>query len=235
MDENLKESNVPKKIPKLEYKKSKKSEIVLSIILIVVYCSDFIIGQILSNLSTTFIRIFVVTYYISLYVLAIFSLKSVIKEDIKLFKNNFKPYMKFIMAMYIIMKIVVVAILLIKTVIIGNGTSTNQQAINQLPIALTFVLAVIWAPLVEETIFRVSLRRFIKNDKIFVIISAIIFGGIHVLSEPSIVDALTNSIPYVLMGGCLAYTYKKTNNELCSILVHGVYNLIDVCLMMLLL
>ena len=51
-------------------------------------------------------------------------------------------------------------------------TSNNQESIMSLPLWNSIPLAVIYAPIVEESLFRGCIRRFIKDDKIFIIVSA---------------------------------------------------------------
>ena len=48
-------------------------------------------------------------------------------------------------------------------------TSTNQEAINKLPIRLTFIMCILYAPVVEETIYRYCLKEIVYNKFLFVI------------------------------------------------------------------
>ena len=96
-----------------------------------------------------------------------------------------------------------------------------------LPIWYSLPLAIIYAPIVEETLFRGCIRRFIKNDKLFIIVSALVFGLLHTaFSEETIYNALVLAIPYATMGGFLAYIYTKTNNMLCNMSFHCFHNTI---------
>ena len=88
-------------------------------------------------------------------------------------------------------------------------------------------LAVIYAPIVEESLFRGCLRRFFKNDKVFIIISAISFGLLHtIFSEPNLYNAIVMGIPYMAIGGFLAYLYTKTNNMCTNMAFHAFHNAI---------
>ena len=46
----------------------------------------------------------------------------------------------------------------------GNMQSANQEALNGLPLWFMIPVACIWAPVVEEAIFRGVIRRFIPNN-----------------------------------------------------------------------
>ena len=86
--------------------------------------------------------------------------------------------------------------------------------------------AIIWAPIVEELIFRGSLRRFIKNNKIFIVISAVVFGLLHTIVEATLTNVLFMAIPYMVIGGFFAYLYAKTENICTNIFSHAFFNTI---------
>ena len=109
-------------------------------------------------------------------------------------------------------------------------TSENQSLINSLPIWFMILTAVFIAPIVEETVYRGVLRLFIKNDKLFIIISAIIFGLSHSIIETNITNVIFMSIPYAIVGGTLARMYVKTNNLTVNITCHAFYNIIAIIL-----
>ena len=109
--------------------------------------------------------------------------------------------------------LVYILVAIIAALLCNEITSANQEGIMALPVWLSLPLAVIYAPIVEETLFRGCLRRFIKNDKVFIAISAMVFGLLHtVLSETTLYNTIFMSLPYIAMGGFLAYIYVKTNN-----------------------
>ena len=65
------------------------------------------------------------------------------------------------------------------------------------------------------------------------IISGILFGLTHTLGvETTFVATVMQTIPYALMGGCLAYIYAKSDNMWNNIIIHFVNNLIAVIVMM---
>lgn len=96
-----------------------------------------------------------------------------------------------------------------------------------MPLLMLILVGSIIAPINEELVFRGALRRIFRNEKVFIIISAIVFGLIHtIFAEESLLNALVLAIPYATMGAGFAYVYAKTNNICTSIIAHMALNTI---------
>lgn len=111
--------------------------------------------------------------------------------------------------------------------------SVNQlaiiRALNSNGVIFMILAAVIIGPIVEELVFRKSIFGLIKNDTVAVIVSALLFGAIHLTQESSVVEALVNGISYFVMGAIFGYIYvKNKRNIYAPIAVHMVVNLISV-------
>ena len=65
-----------------------------------------------------------------------------------------------------------------------DATSANQAALEEIinvsPLWM-LITSVICAPVVEELLFRGAIKRIIKNKRVFVIVSGLSFGLVHVL------------------------------------------------------
>lgn len=112
--------------------------------------------------------------------------------------------------------------------------SENQETINlyttSAPI-LMLLTSSITTPFVEEGIFRLGISKIIKNKHLFIIISGLVFGFLHIFpTDLNIIYALISSIPYVTMGMVLAYIYKKEDNIYYPIILHGLNNFISMIL-----
>jgi len=216
-----------KEIPHLEYEKSTKKEIILGIVLILAYFSqalfDIIIPEGISEIAAMAI---VISYYLILLVLAIFCFWKRLKKDFKLFKDNFKAYRQFILPRLGIMYAIYLVISMLCMILTQQVSTVNQNAIESGPQWIMIPLAIIWAPIVEETVFRGALRRFINNKKLFVVLSAIAFGLIHTVSEATLVNMIVLAIPYAILGGFFAYIYSKTENITTKIIAHAFHNTI---------
>ena len=214
-------------IPKLEYKITEKY-MINSAILILVYSSQYLIKFI--PISNKFILGIIME--VVLLILSIVLFLEPLKNELKLFKNNFKSYIKYIMPKLGIGYIIYIAVSLIVSSITKQTTSVNQQALEKLNIAYIIPAAIIWAPIVEEALFRRCIRNFIKNDKIFIIVSALVFGLLHTVSEATLASVFLMGLPYIVLGGYLAYIFTKTNNMFSNMFSHMFINSIALIIML---
>lgn len=140
------------------------------------------------------------------------------KNHLKYFNQNLKYYLIGLIVM-------IVSNLFIN--ILGGGLSTNETTIrtefNILPI-YTFISAVILAPIVEESVFRLAFRAIFKDDILFIIISSLVFGGLHLITNPLNELFPLYLISYSCCGFAFAYMLKKTNNIFVSTFFHFMHN-----------
>lgn len=134
--------------------------------------------------------------------------------------------------------------------------STNQNSLIDLFNAggdiriLLVIFTVIFAPIVEELLFRKSLFNFFKKDSgVAIIVSALIFAGIHVISPTfaALLGWVTNEnefslvfkellyiIVYLAPAFVLSFVYSMSEkNLLPCILMHMAQNLLSVIVMFL--
>ena len=140
------------------------------------------------------------------------------KNHLKYFNDNLKYY------------ILGIAIMIISNILInllGGGLSNNETAVRNefasYPI-YTFISAALLAPFVEESVFRLSYRAIFKNDFLFITISSLIFGLLHLLTTP-----ITKLFPLYLLaysscGFAFSYMLIKTNNIFVTIGFHFMHN-----------
>ena len=104
--------------------------------------------------------------------------------------------------------------------LIASTFSTSQ--------ILTILAAVIFAPFVEEMLFRYSFSTLIKKDITFIIVSAVVFGLLHATNIAA--------IEYILMGAAFAFVYIKTDkNVIAAFLIHMINNFVAMLSLFLLL
>ena len=224
-----KEKGEKKPIPVIERKKPTTEQIISAILLLGIYFSQLIWSKYLpEDLSQTTTLIITAVFDLIITSLAIWVFRKELKEEFKLFKSNFKTYILYILPrlgiMYLIYIIVDIAIVMSGYELV----SQNQKILEQLPLVFIIPFAIIIAPINEELLFRGCIRRFIGNGTLFIIVSAIVFGVLHTIIEDSMSDIIIKSIPYAILGGYLAYIYKKTNNLCTNICSHSFFNLIGV-------
>ncbi|CDA23332.1 cAAX amino protease family protein [Mycoplasma sp. CAG:611] len=160
--------------------------------------------------------------------LFIFYSKS-IKENLKDLKFNFKSYIKDNFKYYVIgLLIMIISNIIISFFVEGNSTNETliREYINIMPIYMIFS-SCIYAPFTEEMVFRKSLRNCFNNKVLYILLSGLIFGSMHLLSASNLVE-LVFLIPYSSLGCVFAYMYYKTNNIFVPMTFHMVHNTIIV-------
>ena len=165
------------------------------------------------------------TAYITIYLLSltififVFSNK-LIKDFYNLKKENLKIGFKYWILMIIL------------------GDTTANENSNRLLIKNNLIFAIfamsIYAPIVEESVFRLSLRNIFKNKYFYAIVSGLIFGSLHLIDE---FFTLSNPlylfyiIPYGIMGFSFALAYYETGNIFSTIIFHSIHNSLAILLL----
>ncbi|MCE4048767.1 CPBP family intramembrane glutamic endopeptidase [Bacillus sp. Au-Bac7] len=102
----------------------------------------------------------------------------------------------------------------------------NQQKAEEFiqMTGLSVITIIILAPIIEEFFFRKIIvgHLFFRHKYIGVIVSGLLFGGVHVIAG----FTLQAFIAYTVMGLLFGFVYVKTGRLETSIIAHGVNNLI---------
>jgi len=114
-------------------------------------------------------------------------------------------------------------------------TSVNQAAIIQMlnsPYMILMVInAVIFAPIVEELVFRKAFFSLIKNKWVALVVSSLMFSLIHIISEPTLGGFMVNLVIYGASGVGFGYIYLNHKENIYStIIVHALWNLMSIVL-----
>lgn len=223
----------PQKIvlPQIDFIKfSIKEKIIYSFIWIFIFITLFTtwfekllgIDLELSNFQSFMLQI---GFYVLTFLLFFKPIYKDLKEGFnKLFKN-FKNYFSYLGPRILIWLLFYLTTSLIILLIVGQQ-ATNQAELNNLPLWMTSTLAILFAPLIEEIIFRGILKKIIGNNNMFIILSTFLFGLVHVLFLETNLLLYLWIIPYALIGFFLAKTYTRTNNLGLSIFLHSAWNTI---------
>ncbi len=224
-------------------KKNRLIEILIGLTAILIYFSfsyvQLFILDILNidydNMTLTFKVIYLITTELIEMALIISLFYKKIKEDIKdLIKNHekyFKTYFKYWLFILAIMAISNIIIMLITK----NQTSGNEESFRELVVTspiYAYFSGVIFAPIIEELIFRRGIRNILKNNNIFILISGLIFGSLHIITGYSGPIDLLYLIPYCTPGLIFAYIITKTDNVLVPASIHFMHNGILVAIQM---
>ncbi|MCR5787155.1 MAG: CPBP family intramembrane metalloprotease [Acholeplasmatales bacterium] len=187
--------------------------------------------------------IFVAAVNVSIYLVLFISLLAIhhneLKKDFKRIKDTNKAAIFFFLSVIAMFFVNMFAAIISRSII--QMESTNEATINSTlsnPYAYMIYApcVIIIGPIVEEFIFRKSYYGVLKNKYLFLIISAIIFGGMHIttsydtlrLTYPALQAfgyTLAIGIPYFAMGLTFGVIYLKSDrNLIASIAVHILNN-----------
>ena len=220
-----------KEIQRLRPLKVTSKDLLLTVIFTGLYFTQFFLPSLISDVIVSLIA--EVLYYVIVFGFGIYVYSKRIKRDGEAFKKNIGTYLKYALKMWGIMFLLSYAAVILRLVLGGDVVTANQAGLNEMPIWYVGPLAIIWAPFIEELLFRIGLRRFVKNDIIYIALSAIIFGLLHTFSsETGLYNIIVQSLQYMVMGGVMAYAYNKTNNMFVNISIHAFQNTLGVLLML---
>ena len=158
-------------------------------------------------------------------------------HDFKIFKEYFREYNILILKTWGKALVTIIIINLIIQIFTNESSATNQKNLqemfNTLPIAVA-ALSIIYAPIVEESLFRGVIRKFINNKYLYIIFSGVLFGALHVIDDFQTVQELLYIFVYSALGMYLASLYYKTNNICTNMYMHFLQNTLSVVGMLLL-
>lgn len=150
--------------------------------------------------------------------------KELNKEFFK-YIRHFKEYFSFGFKWWIIgLCIMIGSNLLIQIIYpsVANNEAAIQNAMTSMPLYIAFS-SCLFAPFVEEIIFRKSLKKVFSNDFLFILMSGLFFGLIHNLTGLDSKQILY-IIPYGAFGCVFAYMYTKTRTIFTSMTFHFIHN-----------
>lgn len=198
-----------------------------------------------------------ISVYLAIFIVLVLLLRKAIQNDILRTKINlkstFKKAGKGICFVYIASYICNLVLMLLRIV---DESENQTQIVDMLHSSQTFAvilycgILIIAAPIVEELIFRKSmfsyLKRYNLSKNLKILITGILFGGIHVAtailimildgsSFKLIITEFLLGIPYCVMGCVLGYIYADSDeNFVVPTLVHMFNNAASVIINLLL-
>lgn len=206
----------------------------------------------LGSLPTIVKQMYNILIEVIIIVVFILLFKDYLKKAFKDIKDNHKEYFKkyfkywlLLLGLTFISNFIIILASKLSAgeaiVDIFNGDipiAQNQEAIietfKQMPIFI-FILSVFLAPVLEEFTFRLSIKSIFKNKYLFISISGVVFGSMHVIPH---VISFTNEglifsknifdyayiVPYSVPGVIFAWILYKTNNIFIPVAMHFLHN-----------
>ena len=149
-------------------------------------------------------------------------------KDFKNFKNNFKYYFKkYIKYWPILLGSMILANIIVQAIYPGSSAGNEDSFRRNFAAApiYSFLSACLYAPLIEEMVFRMGFKKIFKNKYLFIGISGLIFGGLHVIGNVNTNLDYLYLLPYCIPGFILAYVYYDSDNIFTSLGIHFIHNL----------
>jgi uncharacterized protein len=167
-------------------------------------------------------------------VFTVFIMSSLSNENVEKWSWSirFQEIVKFVFFIYIAL----IAINGLISQFTAQSTSDNQllimEVFKEAPLYIVFV-AVIFAPIVEEILFRGIIYRtlrFYKFKYIALIVSSFLFGVLHVYESILVAqyEDLWFILVYMAIGWFMGVIYEKSGDILAPIALHMIYNAIAV-------
>lgn len=182
-------------------------------------------GGNLKNLTIYETIYFVLLKYLVLIFIFILLYSNYLKEKWIDFKKNIKDYFEISFRNWLVgFIIMIISNLIINYFVsgLGQNESNVQTLIAKMPI-IAFFITTLLAPFIEEIIFRKSLQDCFNNKVLYMIISGILFGLVHVIGANNNLEYLL-IIPYGALGFMFAKTINETDNIYSTILLHMLHN-----------
>lgn len=167
------------------------------------------------------------------FIILFFIYRKELKVYFKDFIKNKEDYMDIGIRCWIIGLLIMFITNFILNIVLKAGGANNEKAvqtmIKTLPIFMLIDAGII-APFNEEIVFRKTLKDIFKNKWLFIGVSFLLFGAVHVVSGAKTMTDYLYIIPYGTLGATFAYAYYKTNNLFTSITLHMIHNTILILL-----
>ncbi len=165
---------------------------------------------------------------IMLSVIVLIYYKDLKKEFID-FKKNFIFYFNEYKYYWPIMMFLMVLVNVFTSFFIKD-ISKNEETIRlifhsgTIGLIYTIISCSLIAPLLEELVFRKSIRYIVPQKYLFILLSGIFFGSMHVIGSVKTPLEYLHIISYSVPGFVLASAYEKSNNIFVSTSIHFFHN-----------
>lgn len=177
------------------------------------------LGKVLYDLATN----------LSLLCLIVWIYRKSIKRDIEDFKKNRKKIFLIMLQYTILAFISIFLVSAVRIFIFHSDNTANDVALytyfKEVPWLMT-IMAIFYYPIVEEFVFKKTLKTIIQKKWLFIITSALFFGYFNVAFTNMTVLNVMDTLPYIVFAFVTAHAYYKTDNILVPIGIKMIYNIV---------
>ncbi len=184
--------------------------------------------------ATPVINVLLSTFSTACMVIVLYFIyRSDLKKEWNIFKKDYKEIMNTTFGYWFIGVIIMLISNSLIIYLTGSGGAQNEKLVQIMIKAMPLVMLIdagFLAPFNEEIVFRKAIRNIFNKKWLYVILSGLIFGLLHVYgSYSSIVDFLY-IIPYGALGSAFALAYYETKTIFSTISMHMIHNIVLVSL-----
>lgn len=204
--------------------------IMLHVIIFPIISYSFIINNNIDN--TLWSNLIELVSTLILAIILVFIYRKIFISDFKKFDRKFF-YQGF---KYLFFMVITLNFLVFISSQFGVEISDNEKSIRELIFNFPFIrslMSIFLVPFIEEAIYRLSIKKYISNQIIFIITSAFIFGFLHVPNLFSNFGVFFQFLAYASSAIYLSLFYLKTNNIWSAVYLHFLNNALGVILLLL--
>lgn len=168
---------------------------------------------------------FVLTFLFLLVLFLIYK-KDLIDEFKKIDKSFIKSVFKNLLIIFAIMILsnVITFVILGKTTVMNVNNSTISLISEKN--LLSVINLLVFIPIIEELVFKKSIRYVISNDIFFIVFSGAFLSSLYVILQTPNLYGIVSSLPYILTNLYLSYSYVKKENIYNNVFSKILYNFI---------
>ena len=157
-----------------------------------------------------------------------FIYRNELKKEFKIFKDNFVENIDIGFRYWMLGLFVMMISNVIITYFLKGGGANNEVAVQNMIKTLPWLMLIdagFIAPFNEEIVFRKTIKDACPNKWLFILLSFLLFGGAHVITNAKVLTDYLFIIPYGTLGAVFALAYYKTNTIFTSVFFHMFHNL----------
>lgn len=151
-----------------------------------------------------------------------------LKKEFKIFKKNLIENLDTGLQCWLIGLFIMLLSNFLIQLLFHNGIANNENTVRKMieifPLAMIINAGFI-SPFNEEIAFRKTIKDACPNKWLFILLSFLLFGGAHVITNAKVLSDYLFIIPYGTLGASFALAYYKTNTVFTSIFYHMFHNL----------
>lgn len=148
-------------------------------------------------------------------------------EQFKIFKKNLYSYLDTGFKYWLIGLMVMVVSNLLINFLVPSAVAGNEEQVQEIihgsPL-ISLICVGFLAPFIEEMTFRKAFKDLFKSKWLFIMISGLVFGGLHIIFSLQGIQDFLYLIPYCSLGIAFGFVLIKTENIYPSICLHMFHN-----------